>query len=438
MIWFAYTVLFVVVMLLRLPADLNRMRKRGGYRCGFMQRFGCYAPDVPAPRTVKRPPRFWIHAVSVGEMFIALRMRDAMRQAWPDSDFVITTNTSTGHALASTRLQPGDTLLYFPLDLPCIMQRAFKRIDPALVVLMECELWPNLLRTAARHDIPVVVANARLSDRSFAGYRKVRFLFRRATNYIAAVYAQTPRDAERFRALGMPADRVMVVGNAKYDLAGQTTESLALVRTTLDAAGITDKTLVVLGGSTWPGEEETLMDMLPRLRNAVSNPVCLVLAPRHVERRAEIIAAARRRQLKTVTRRETSEQPATARTGPPDVLLIDTTGELQYLYAAATVVFIGKSLHAHGGQSPIEPAVSGCAIIAGPHMENFTEVTTKLLEAGGLVQIADAAELERQLISLLNDPRSREQLGRNAAGTVIQHRGAIDRTVQLIAQDRTL
>ncbi len=426
MFWFLYQILFIAVMTVSLPRYLWRMWKRGGYRRGFMQRFGCYDAAIPPARN-EQAKRIWIHAVSVGEMFIALRLGNTLRNVYPDRDIVFTTNTSTGHALAAGRLQPRDTLLYFPMDLSWIMRRAFRHINPGLILLMECELWPNMLREAKRRHIPVAVANARLSDHSFAGYRRFRFLFRRVTTLISAVYAQTDRDAARFRELGVAADRIHVVGNAKYDLAGIDPDGARQAYAALRAAAITPATNIVLGGSTWPGEEERLMDMLPRLRRAIDTPLALVLVPRHVERCPSIREAAARRNLTVVTRRHTQVTPATT---PPDILLVDTTGELQQLYAAATVIFVGKSLDATGGQNPIEPAARGRAVIVGPHMENFTEVVSDLRAADAIVSVNNAGELEKQIIDLLRHPEKREQLGKRAAAAVQPYRGALQRTAQ--------
>ncbi len=433
MIWFFYNLLFLLVMTVLLPKHLWRMWKRGGYRRGFMQRFGCYGKRLPPPRK-RSAGRIWIHAVSVGEMFIALRFLDLLREKFPAHDFVLTTNTSTGHALAAARVQPPDILLYFPLDLPCIMRRVFRNLDPRFILLMECELWPNMLREAKRRTIPVAVVNARLSDRSFAGYRKLRFLFRRATDNVHAVYAQTERDAQRFRDLGMPPERVHTVGNAKYDLAGVDPHADRLARAARDAAAIPPNALIVLGGSTWPGEEETLMNILPRLRQAVNEPVCLVLVPRHVERCPEILESARRHNLEVVTRRDSQRIPAT---NPPDVFLVDTTGELQHLYAMATVIFVGKSLTANGGQNPIEPAAHGRAVVVGPHMENFTEVVSDLRHADAIVRVHNAGDLEQQLIDLLQHPEKREQLGKRATAAVQQYRGALRRTAQTLSSPRS-
>ncbi len=426
MFWLLYHILFLIVMIISLPRYLWRMWKRGGYRRGFMQRFGSYPATIPSFGN-NPAQRIWIHAVSVGEMFIALRLRDTLRKLWPDRDIVLTTNTSTGHALATARLQPRDTLLYFPLDLVWTMRRAFRHINPGLIILMECELWPVMLREAYRHNIPVAVANARLSDRSFAGYRRFGLLFRRVTTLISAVYAQTKRDAGRFRELGVAADRIQVVGNAKYDLAGIDPDGVRHARTALQAAAIAPETLVVLGGSTWPGEEECLMDMLPRLRRAVPAPVALVLVPRHVERCPAIREAAVRRNLTVVTRRHTQASPATS---PPDILLVDTTGELQQLYAAATVIFVGKSLDASGGQNPIEPAACGRAVIVGPHMQNFSEVVSELCAVNAIIRVNHAGELEEQLINLLQHPETRKALAQRAATAIQNYRGAIDRTAQ--------
>lgn len=218
MFWFLYNLLFATGYTLLMPKFLWRMRRRGGYRRGFGQRFGFYASSPPPRDADATGGRVWVHAVSVGEVHVALRFMGACRAVRPDLVFCLTTTTSTGHAIAESHLDPRDELLYFPLDFPGCVRRALDRIRPTAIALTECELWPNLLRLATARGIPVALINGRISDASFRGYRTVRPVCARVLPLAAGFFVQDEADAERLRALGATAGSVRVMGSVKYDL----------------------------------------------------------------------------------------------------------------------------------------------------------------------------------------------------------------------------
>ncbi len=427
MIWIGYNILFIIGFCLLLPRFLWRMLRRGGYRRHFGHRWASYDADTRAALRADTPC-IWMHAVSVGELFVAFRLMEALRasNAQPQR-FVLTTTTSTGHALARQRIQAPDVLLYFPVDLPFIMRRAFRHIRPSLVCLVECELWPNLIRCCAEKACPLALVNGRISHKSFAGYRWLRVFTRRLLPEFNVLCMQSESDRQRVVHLGARPDRTHAVGSAKYELDPRDPEQEAAAARVLQAAGITNDHVLVLGGSTWPGEEEILArwyqaqrDQFPALR--------LALAPRHAERANEVLALLARLGLR-VARRSTIEQ-----TPEPDadVVLIDTTGELRHFYAHAAIVFVGKSLTAHGGQNMIEPAALGKAVVVGPHMENFAASMEDFKVHDAIVQVTSPAELEAALTDLLAQPGKREALATRAGQHVARKSGAMETTLRAL------
>ncbi len=441
LIWFVYNVLFAIGFMLMLPKFLLRMWRRGGYRAGFMQRFGCYDTELLA--SLRKRPRIWVHAVSVGEVFVALHFINAMRKTIPDFSYILTTTTSTGHALAKKELSDDDVLLYFPADFPLIARRVVRLLQPKAVLLTEGELWPNLLRQLNKAQIPVFVINGRMSESSFKGYRRIRPFFRRAVQCVDRLLMQSPVDQDRMLALGVPEERVVVMGSAKYDVAQPDPAGAGIARRILMGAGMSPEGDFLVGGSTWPGEESVLLDIFVRLRER--NPALrLILVPRHMERRQEVETLIKARGLSYIKRTDMGDgekaeiengKTETGDEAGPSVLLADTTGELKHYYAVGSLIFVGKSLGENrGGQNPIEPAMVGKPIIVGPHMENFPGVMDDFLAADALVQVADASELEAQLVVLLGDPDARQAFGKRAEMLVAEKRGVVSRSVALIQE----
>lgn len=421
MIWFFYNLIFPVIFLLMLPKFLSRMVRRGGYRKHFEQRVGIYGHGVIAHLGTVR--RTWIHAVSVGEINVALRYIEVCREQDPDARFVLSTTTSTAHAIGREKMDCRDVLIYFPLDLTFVMRRALNAIHPARIILVECEFWPNLIRESVRRGIPVSLINGRVSDSSYKGYSRLRAFTSRLLKMIDPICVQGRRDAERLIALGARPETIKVIGTAKYDLPPPAGDAAAPARAVLRQAGVSDDALILLGGSTWPGEEAALCEIYNTLRAKHSN-LFLVLVPRHAERRDDVVAAIEGQGL-TYSLRSQGASPA-------DVLVVDTTGELMSFYAAADLVFVGKSLCKHGGQNPIEPALFGKPIVVGPNMENFPSVMDDFSAAGALRQVDSFQTLENALAELLDDSAAREKLGSNAAGLVASRRGVVADMVKAI------
>lgn len=426
MIWILYNLLFPVGFLLMLPKFLTRMARRGGYRRHFEQRFGIYGENTAARLAEAR--HIWIHAVSVGELFVALRFIEEYRKRNPESRFVLSTTTSTGHALAEQKLAAKDVLIYFPLDLPVVMNRVFNIINPQKLILVECEFWPNLVRQAHRRGIPVALINGRISDSSFKGYMRLRPFTRRLLAMIDPVCMQGRQDTERVIAMGARPETVKTLGTAKYDLPPPAAGADSKARAVLKTISVPENTQILVAGSTWPGEEEVLCKIYKNLRQKHPE-LFLVLVPRHAERRDAVVKTLETQNLSFVLRSHCGPGDLTRR---PDVLVVDTTGELMSFYAAADVVFVGKSLCEHGGQNPIEPALFGKAVVVGPNMENFPSVMDDFISAKALRQVRDSQELELAVGELLADSSARAQLGDAARNVVETRRGVIEKMVSTV------
>lgn len=428
--WLLYNILFTLGFLLLLPKHLLRMRRRGGYRKDFGQRLARYRDEVITLLGAEPRP-IWIHAVSVGEIFVAFPLMEALRYRDPSLRFVLSVTTSTAHAIAEKRLQAPDALIYFPVDFPPVVRRALKRLRPRALVLVEAEYWPNLLRQAAAGGIPVSLVNGRLSDSSYRGYLKLIGFTKAILPTLAPVCVQGELDRQRLEELGVRPEVLHVMGSAKYGVSEPSPDHVAKLHGVFHAAGFGEETLVLLGGSTWDGEEQVLVELYRRLKSDIPELV-LVLVPRHVERSAEVITVVEQAGLRMSLRSEVQEEaPAES---APDVLLVDSTGELAALYACADLVFVGKSLTQHGGQNPIEPAVCGKPVVVGPHMENFPVVMGDFLAAEALRQVGDKAELERTVRELLGSEEERLALGDRAAQLVARQRGALPATADLLLE----
>jgi len=428
--WWIYNGLFAVGYTLLLPKFAVRMWRRGGYRRGFLQRFGVYGGLVE--RLAARR-RIWIHAVSVGEIQVAFGFMAAMRKAIPGVAFVITTTTSTAHQLAEKQVAGDDVLLYFPADFPWIIRRVLAQVKPLALILTESELWPNLIRMLGGRGVPVFMINGRISETSFRGYRWVRSFFADVLKGFTLLLVQGAGDRDRLVALGAPAERVQVMGSAKYDLGEFSAWQTEKVARVLETVGIEPKhDTILVGGSTWPGEEDVLVSIYRRLKPKYK-ALRLVLVPRHAERRAEVEEQIKRQHVSYVRRSVLHDTDLPGR-HPADMLLVDTTGELRDFYACADIVFVGKSLTEHGGQNLIEPAALGRAVVVGPNMENFAMVMPDFLATRACWQVADATELERAIEQLLADRELREAYGERAHQLVEQHRGVIERSVGLIRE----
>ena len=429
-----YTIVYALILGLLAPAIGFVLWTRKGYRSGFGQRLGYYPAAVQQRLADRAGQCCWIHAASIGEVHVALHFLEALRRQRPDLKIVLTTTALEGRTLAEQRRPAGVEILYFPFDLPSAVRRAFQWIRPDFILLVELEIWPNHLWTAAAQRVPVCLINARMPLPDARRYRLARWFFRRHFNQPTLICAQGAQDAAQFRELGAPADRLQITGNLKADVALSNQRREGSVR--LDAAqlfrqiGVAPARPIFVAGSTHPGAEKLLCDGLNPFEPAAARPF-LVVAPRDVDRAAQVATLARRNKLTTLRRSEITPTLAPAEPAV-DCLVVDTLGELPDFYAAATLIFVGKSLSGHGGQNIVEAAAAGAPVVFGPHMENFQSMAQQFLAAGGAVQVADAGALRAVVQRLLSDAGERARICAAAQRVIQSSRGATERTVALV------
>jgi 3-deoxy-D-manno-octulosonic-acid transferase len=423
MLW-AYRILFLPLLVLASPYYLWRMVRRGGYGAGFSQRLG-FLPSLPA-----HPKRVWIQAVSVGEIEAIGPLLKELK-ASGEVDLVLTTTTSTGYRLARERYAEVCSFIgIFPLDFwPC-SALAYRRLQPGTIVLTEGELWPEHLGQARARKLPTLLINARLSDRSFARHQQ----FKGASGGLLAGFtwigAGSEEDARRLMSLGAEPANIDVTGNLKFDVATDGPLSLGerlVLRQALGFDGV-ERSLVLLGSSTWEGEEALLLEVVKTLRSEGID-ARLLLAPRHAERRDALV---RLLSASGLSFHQRSTHGATAPVGTV-VHFADTTGELRQLTRAADLAFTGKSLAPHdGGQTPVECAAAGVPVVYGPHMTNFKAICQGLEQVGAARKSEDASGVRTALLSLAREAATRARMGQAGQEWHTANRGASHRTAQAI------
>jgi 3-deoxy-D-manno-octulosonic-acid transferase len=383
------------------------------------ERFGFVAP-LGDRRTI------WVHAVSVGEVRSAAALIAALGERYPRHRLVVTTMTPTGADQVRALLGERVTQYYVPFDFPGAVRRFFDRIHPELALIAETELWPNLFAECARRRVPLVLVNGRVSPESLRGYRMFPRLARATLECASLLCAQTRTDAQRLRNLGAPDERVRVTGNLKFDVAPPA--GLADMGRELRAQWGRDRP-VWIAASTRRGEERHVLAAFGRLRTAFPT-LLLVLVPRHPERFGAAARLCRRRGWRVAERTRTRGAPLDLGC---DVLVGDTMGELQHLYAAADVAFVGGSLVRTGGQNVLEACTAGVPAVFGPHMFHFEEIAALALERGAARQVHDSAQLAAAVALYLEQPELRRAAGRAAQALVADNRGALERTLEHIA-----
>ncbi|NWG13478.1 MAG: 3-deoxy-D-manno-octulosonic acid transferase [Acidobacteria bacterium] len=400
---------------------LKGLRERK-YLASFWQRLG-----LSVTRSPGRPGPVWIHAVSVGEVLAARPLIRALKAARSDLPLVTSTVTLTGQLLARKELGSSSTVLYFPFDWDFCIRRFIDAIHPRAVVLMETELWPNFLKNCKQKTIPVILANGRISDRSFARYRRIRSLAAAMMRRLQAIGTQTATDRQRFIELGAWPDKVTVTGNLKFDLpAPEVDEGDPLLQDIRSALGTGSGNPVVVVGSSMKGEEPIFIHAFEEIRRRVPDAK-LILAPRHPERFGEVAQLLSASGL--AYRRRSTPRPETQR--PCEVLLLDTIGELRRVYSLAWVAVIGGSFLPFGGHNPLEPAGLGKAIVFGPEMGNFREIARLFVEVEAALQCS-AESLASAVSHLLCNEGARKRLGQKAFETFRQNQGATENTLRIL------
>ncbi len=428
--YFLYSVLTAIGMVLLAPYFLVQGLRREKYLGSFWQRMGRlpqgFARGVP-PRTA-----IWIHAVSVGEVLAAKPLVDCLKKRFPERAIFVSTTTATGQRVARERLAVADGIFYFPFDWTGPVRRAMQKIQPALIVILETEIWPNFMREADREEIPVVFVNSRISEKSFRRFQRFEpFLggfFRRVLHDADLFLAQSAEDAQRLRAMGAPEQRVEITGNLKYDHepppAGVFGNWLA------QQCRQQERWPILIAGSVVAGEEEAVLAAYDYVQRQWRHAL-LVLAPRKPERFDAALRAVEERGWKAI--RRSSIDTNVQLDENADVLVLDSIGELAGLYALADAVFIGGSLVRSGGHNILEPAWFGKPPLFGPSMENFREMAAQFASAGAGRQVASGEKLGRAWVELIQNPERRDEMGRKARALVESNRGATARSLERIA-----
>jgi 3-deoxy-D-manno-octulosonic-acid transferase len=426
MILFFYNLALLAALVVGAPWWLFRIAATQKYREGLRERLGLIRPKLI--RLCRERPVLWVHAVSVGEVLAVSRLVKTLDAALPGYLIVVSTTTRTGQELARERFGV-ERVFYCPLDLPWAVRAYLNALKPRLLVLAETEFWPNLLSGCYRRRIPVDVVNARVSDRSWPRYRRLRWLWRPFLSRLSRVLAQSETDAERLKAIGCLPQGVTVSGNLKFDVRiAEGAEATRLLK------ALTGGLRLVVAGSTLDGEEAALLEAWPRLLEA-DPQLAMVLAPRHPERFAAVAALLDKSGVAWVRRSDWSAQleGTIQPLKPGTIVLLDTIGELASVYSLASVAFVGGSLIPAGGHNPLEPAQFGVPIVMGPNYANFRAITEDLL-AHQAVRIAAREELAVVLIELLQEPSVAQAMGSRARQVFSSQAGATSRCVEALKE----
>jgi 3-deoxy-D-manno-octulosonic-acid transferase len=378
-------------------------------------------------RRLNSAPSIWLHAVSLGEMSAAAPLLRALRLKYPQYPLVLTTATLTGRARAAGLFGDGAEVRFLPYDTPGAVARFLDRIRPCLAIIVETELWPNLFAECERRGVPLVLASARLSAKSVARYRRLGNLFRGVFSAVSLVAAQTAEDAERFIAIGAQSARTRVVGNIKFDL-GLGAEAIDKGRALRVSFGAARPTWIA--GSTHAGEEEQVLAAHEKLRDGLPDAL-LLLVPRHPDRFEAVADLLRRRQVRFTRRSGAGGGSGSEPIGAAQVVLVDTVGELESLYASADAAFVGGSLVPIGGHNLLEPAALGLPVLTGPHHFNGKDIARLMLDQGAALQVGNAQELAAALARLLADPQERRRIGAIGRHIVESNRGSVARLLDL-------
>ena len=426
-----YNLLLPVGLIMLLPGAVRKMRARGGRWSDLAQRFG-FLPELKQQALAKLPvgkDRLWFHAVSVCEVGIAIKLMARMLKDLPNLGFVLTSSTPTGYTMAeefATKQNGRVVVLYSPVDLPWVDSRFLAQLRPAQMVLIEAELWPNIVAAAKKSGITVSMVNARLSARSERRFQKFGFFIRPVFAMLDQVLVQEVEDIPRFAGLGINPANIHHTGSIKFDPQGAAVDKvqLAQLRQVLQQAGIAETQPILLLASTHAGEEILLARMALNLQ-AIETDLALLIVPRHVERAAVILEELRSLGIEAQLRSQIQSSAA----GKMKTLLIDTTGELRAWQCLATLVVVGKSFLAEGGQNPAEAVMAQKPVLFGPHMENFEALVELLLKNKGALQVPDIESLEAELARLLADKALRDGFGAAGYQALAAHEGATIQTV---------
>ncbi|MFH1460334.1 MAG: 3-deoxy-D-manno-octulosonic acid transferase [Candidatus Omnitrophota bacterium] len=413
-----FDILYLLAAIIYLPSFILK----GKHRVGFKERLGIFKPGtIQAIKNAnKHKPIIWVHAVSVGEIKAAAVLIDKLRNEFKNYTLLISTITPTGNQVSRQIAEKEDIIIYFPFDLSFIVEKVLALINPQALLVMETELWPNIIPAAAKRKTPVIIINGRISDKAYPDYKRAKFLFRPVLNKINLFCMQTEIDKQRIINLGARAEKVNVIGNLKFDQIRPSQNSNP------PKLGLNLNERLIVAGSTHYPEEEILLRVFLKLKKHYSN-IRLLIAPRHVHRTGNIQNMLKQEKIKCQLISQLNNPP-----GSDAIFVLDVMGGLDQIYKLADIVFVGGSLAKHGGQNPIEPAMFGKPIIFGKHMFNFSKITEMFLSNQAAVCVEDEGGLYEILMELLNHPDKIKILSRNAEALIKKNQGAAQKAIDLL------
>ena len=423
--YFIYNILLTITSILLSPLILLALLKEKKYRMGLSQKLGFLPPHLLLKLSGSRP--VWIHAVSVGEVTATIPLIQEIKKRYPSQNIILSTVTVTGNYTATIRARKVDAVIYFPFDYPFIVKRVIRQIKPKLFITLETELWPNILRELKRNNIPSLVVSGRISNRSYHKYRWGRFFFSKVLDNIHVFCMQTDVDTSRMINIGADEDRVTTVGNLKFDqcVPTITTEEKENLYNMLS---LKKSQTIFIAGSTHKGEETIVLEVFKNLKKTYENLI-LMLAPRHPERFDEVADLLSHQEFRSIKK---TEIKMGRKSNHHDIILLDTIGELSKLYSIGTIIFVGGSLVSTGGHNVLEPVAYKKAVIFGPHMDNFSEISRCLRESGGGLQVNNQEEFLSQAEMLLQNDADRDTLGEKAFEVIAHNQGAINKAMEVI------
>jgi 3-deoxy-D-manno-octulosonic-acid transferase len=415
-----YDLIFLAFSIIYFPVYLFKRK----FHRGFLLRLGILPKDIQLNNPI------WIHAVSVGEVMAIKELVKELKKVYPTKKFVISTVTPTGNKIAVGIAGKEDFVTYLPLDFSFIVRRSLNRIKPSLFIIAETEIWPNLITQLYKRKIPLILVNARISDRAFSGYRKIKLLVKPVLEKLSLFCAQTDRDAQRFQALGVPREKIRVTGNMKFDTTDYTDKRITDYTDYKTKLGLKDNEKILVAGSTHPGEEEIILGVYKKLLDEFSD-ARLLIAPRHPERSGEVQNIVIKYGFNPLRVSQFASLPV-CQLNRPAVFILDTIGELLSFYAIADIVFVGGSLSKKGGHNILEPATGAKPILFGPYMFNFRDIAELFLDNRAAVQVNSQEELKIKIKELLSKPEEAADLGRRGRDLISKNRGATQRTLDII------
>ncbi|MBI4618818.1 MAG: 3-deoxy-D-manno-octulosonic acid transferase [Desulfobacterales bacterium] len=423
-----YNVVLILGSILALPFYSFKMITAGKYRRSFLQKLGFLPKKLTECLDGKSP--IWFHAVSVGEVLSSISIIRMIRDRYPNRKIILSTVTETGNYTANSRLTGIDSIIYFPLDYPWVVKRVIDAVNPLLFVIVDTDIWPNFLRELRKQQIPSIIINGRVSPRSYRGHRWFKWFFKAVLECLSFFSMQSKVDSDRIIRSGADATRVVTTGNLKFD---QTVPDLteAEKERLLASMGLKPDQRVFIAGSTHKGEEDIVLDVFEVLKGEYPDLV-LILAPRNPERFTEVENLASQRSLNCVRKTRGKERMGGSPTAPTEVIILDTIGELCKIYSVGLLVFVGGSLVKIGGHNLLEPAAYKKAVIFGPYMHNFLEISGVLKDSGGGIQVRNKDEFLFQARRLLGDPSLLHRLGEAAYSVIEKNQGATLRNMEII------